>query len=63
MERGRILNLILGVILIVPMYIDIKKGIIPNKVIYKEISIGAGSVVVDDIGDNKKAFGIPCKER
>ncbi|MBM7622971.1 acetyltransferase [Sporohalobacter salinus] len=44
-------------------WIGMGSNIIQGKSVGSDTIIGAGSVVVKDIGDNKKAFGVPCKER
>lgn len=44
-------------------WIGIGTNIIQGKSVGSNTIIGAGSVVVNNIGNNKKAFGIPCKER
>lgn len=43
-------------------HIGTNSAIIQNIVIGKNTIIGAGSVVVQDISNNKKAYGNPCKE-
>lgn len=44
-------------------WIGIGSSVIQEITIGYDTIIGAGSVVITDIGNNKKAFGIPCKER
>lgn len=43
-------------------HIGTSATIIQYKKIGESTIIGAGSVVVSDIGDNRKAYGVPCKE-
>lgn len=43
-------------------HIGTNSAIIQNIVIGKNTIIGAGSVVLRDIGNNKKTYGNPCKE-
>ncbi len=44
-------------------WIGIGSSVIEGISIGSDTLIGAGSVVVNNIGNNKKAFGNPCKER
>ncbi len=44
-------------------WIGIGASVIEGIKIGSRTMIGAGSVVIKDIEDNKKAFGVPCKER
>lgn len=43
-------------------WIGLGSNIIQEITIGSDTIIGAGSVVVTDIGKNKKAYGVPCKE-
>lgn len=51
-----------GVIVGDRSHIGTNTTIIQYRNIGKDTLIGAGSVVVKNIGDNKKAYGVPCKE-
>lgn len=51
-----------GVIVGESAHIGTSTSIIQYRTIGKNTLIGAGSVVVKDIGENKKAYGVPCKE-
>ncbi|MFW6029921.1 MAG: transferase, partial [Halanaerobiales bacterium] len=44
-------------------WVGIGSNVIQGVTIGSDTIIGAGSVVIKDIGEKKKAFGVPCKER
>lgn len=43
-------------------YMDSNSTILPEKVIYKEAIVGAGTVVTKYVEENSKMIGIPARE-